>query len=66
MAGRQLQFPSYCAYEKKATDGVMLVVMEGCVQRSNDADHSGIVKPEDERSPSYVTFKSAYIAYSQS
>jgi pimeloyl-ACP methyl ester carboxylesterase len=61
-------FPSYCAYEKKPTDGLMLVVsMESATALCNtvldpiDMDHSDIVKPEDQNSPSYVAFKSAYI-----
>jgi pimeloyl-ACP methyl ester carboxylesterase len=52
-------FPSYCAYEKRPTYGVMLVVsMESAAALCKgpldpiDADHSGIVKPEDQNSPS--------------
>jgi pimeloyl-ACP methyl ester carboxylesterase len=60
-------FPSYCAYETKPTDGVMLLVSMGsaaplCTRGlvPIDADHTEIVKPEDKNSPSYYAFKSAY------
>jgi pimeloyl-ACP methyl ester carboxylesterase len=63
-------FPSYCAYEKKATDGVMLVVdmasasaLCTTVLDPIDADHAEIVKPDNQNSPSYVAFKGAYIAF---
>jgi pimeloyl-ACP methyl ester carboxylesterase len=63
-------FPSYCAYEKKPTDGVMLVVdmasasaLCTTVLDPIDADHGEIVKPDNQNSPSYVAFKSAYIAF---
>jgi hypothetical protein len=63
-------FPSYCAYEKKATDGVMLVVdmtsasaLCTTVFDPIDADHGEIVKPDNQNSPSYVAFKSAYITF---
>jgi pimeloyl-ACP methyl ester carboxylesterase len=61
-------FPSYCAYERKPTDGVMLVNMGSaaalCTRGLDpiDADHIEIVKPEDQSSPSYVAFKRAYMA----
>jgi pimeloyl-ACP methyl ester carboxylesterase len=61
-------FPSYCAYERKPTDGVMLVNMGSaaalCTRGLDpiDADHIEIVKPEDQNSPSYVAFKRAYMA----
>lgn len=60
-------FPSYCAYEKRPSYGVMSVVsMESAAALCKgpldpiDADHSGIVKPEDQNSPPYIAFKSAY------
>jgi hypothetical protein len=61
-------FRSYCAYEKRPTDGVMLVVsMESAAELCDgsldaiDADHGNIAKPVDQNSPSYVAFESAYI-----
>jgi pimeloyl-ACP methyl ester carboxylesterase len=61
-------FPSYCAYERKPTDGVVFVDMGSaaalCTRGLDpiDADHIEIVKPEDQNSPSYVAFKKAYMA----
>jgi pimeloyl-ACP methyl ester carboxylesterase len=53
-------FPSYCAYEKRATKGVSLVVNMGsaialCTKPVDpiDADHIGIVKPTSQNSASY-------------
>jgi pimeloyl-ACP methyl ester carboxylesterase len=61
------KFPSYCAYEKKATKGVSLVVnMDSAVALCTkavdpiDADHIGIVKPTSQSSASYIAFKAAY------
>ena len=60
-------FPSYCAYEKRPTNGIMLVVsMESaaaiCTRALDpiDADHIEIVKPKDGNSPAYIAFKAAY------
>lgn len=63
----KFEFPSYCAYEKQKTYGLMLVVsMESAASLCNraldpiDADHIQIVKPRDENSASFVAFKAAY------
>lgn len=63
-------FPSYCAYEKRPTDGVMLVVDMASVLAlcttvldPIDADHGEIVKPDNQNSASYVAFKSAYVTF---
>jgi hypothetical protein len=60
-------FPSYCAYEKRPTNGVSLVVEMSsagalCTKPLDpiDADHSSIVKPESETASSYLAFKTAY------
>jgi hypothetical protein len=60
-------FPSYCAYEKRATKGVSLVVNMGsavalCTKAVDpiDADHIGIVKPTSQNSAPYIAFKAAY------
>jgi len=60
-------FPSYCAYEKRATKGVSLVVnMDSAVALCTkavdliDADHIEIVKPTSQNSASYIAFKAAY------
>jgi hypothetical protein len=60
-------FSSYCAYEKKPTRGVSLVVnMDSAVALCTkavdpiDADHVGIVKPTSQNSASYIAFKAAY------
>jgi hypothetical protein len=60
-------FPSYCAYEKRATKGVSLVVNMGsavalCTKAVHpiDADHIGIVKPTSQNSAPYIAFKAAY------
>jgi hypothetical protein len=60
-------FPSYCAYEKRATKGLSLVVNMGsavvlCTKAVDpiDADHIGIVKPITQNSAPYVAFKAAY------
>ncbi len=61
------KFPSYCAYEKRATYGVFLVVNMGsaaalCTKPLDpiDADHIEIAKPKSELSTSYISFKAAY------
>jgi hypothetical protein len=60
-------FPSYCAYEKRPTKGVSLVVDMGsavalCTKAVDpiDADHIGIVKPTSPNSAPYIAFKAAY------
>jgi pimeloyl-ACP methyl ester carboxylesterase len=60
-------FPSYCAYEKRPTKGITLVVgMESasalCTKALDpiDADHNDIAKPASQRSASYIAFKAAY------
>ena len=61
-------FPSYCGYETRPTDGKILVGLGNaallCTRGLDpiDADHVGIVKPEDQNSPSYMAFKSAGIS----
>ena len=61
------RFPSYCAYEKRETMGVLLVVgMDSAVSLCTkavdpiDADHFGIVRPSSQNSMSYIAFKAAY------
>ncbi len=61
------KFPSYCAYEKRATKGIALVVrMDSAVSLCTkavdpiDADHIDIVKPSSQNSASYIAFKAAY------
>ena len=61
------KFPSYCAYEKRPTKGVSLVVnMDSAVALCTkavdpiDADHIEIVKPTSQNSASYIAFKAAY------
>ena len=63
----QFHFPSYCAYEKRPTRGISLVVnMDSaaslCTKALDpiDTDHSDVVKPESENSTSYLVFKAAY------
>jgi hypothetical protein len=60
-------FPSYCAYEKRPTNGITLVVgMESasalCTKALDpiDTDHNDIAKPASLSSTSYITFKAAY------
>jgi pimeloyl-ACP methyl ester carboxylesterase len=62
------KFPSYCAYEKKVTNGTALVVNMGsavslCTRAVDpiDTDHIGIVKPASQNSVSYMAFKAAYL-----
>ncbi len=66
-AGGVFKFPSYCAYEKRATKGIALVVrMDSAVSLCTkavdpiDADHIDIVKPSSQNSASYIAFKAAY------
>jgi pimeloyl-ACP methyl ester carboxylesterase len=63
----RFSFPSYCAYEKRPTYGVSLVVnMDSAVALCNravdpiDADHISIAKPGGDASASYIAFKAAY------
>ena len=63
----EFKFPSYCAYEKKPTNGITLVVSMGsavalCTKHIDpiDADHFQIVKPSSQNSASYIAFKAAY------
>ena len=62
------QFASYCAYEKRPTYGISLVVDMSsaaalCTKSLDpiDSDHINIVKPDNKTATSYVAFKSAYI-----
>ena len=62
------KFSSYCAYEKRPTMGISLVVEMGsavqlCTKAVDpiDADHIDIVKPESQDSPQYLAFKAAYV-----
>jgi pimeloyl-ACP methyl ester carboxylesterase len=62
------QFPSYCAYEKRLTQGIALVVnMDSaaalCTKALDpiDADHTSIVKPENRSSAPYVVLKAAFL-----
>jgi hypothetical protein len=64
----EFTFPSYCAYEKRPTFGLALVVtMDSasnlCTKPLDpiDADHSGMVKPASENSEPYIAFKFAYL-----
>ena len=63
----RFSFPSYCAYEKRPTGGVALVVEMGsavllCTRPTDpiDADHMNIVKPETQNSAPHLAFKAAY------
>jgi hypothetical protein len=63
----RFEFPSYCAYEKRPTNGLALVVsMESaaalCTRALDpiDTDHINIVKPENQNSAPYIAFKAAY------
>jgi pimeloyl-ACP methyl ester carboxylesterase len=65
----QFHFPVYCAYEKKFTDGVALVVeMQSalllCTKPADplDEDHYGVVKPKDDEATQYIDFRNAYRA----
>jgi pimeloyl-ACP methyl ester carboxylesterase len=61
------QFPSYCAYEKRPTYGISLVVEMSsaaalCTKPLDpiDADHIDIVKPASQNSASYIAFSAAF------
>lgn len=61
------EFPSYCAYEKRLTSGLSLVVDMAsasalCTKALDpiDADHIQIVKPQSQDSAAYIAFKAAY------
>jgi pimeloyl-ACP methyl ester carboxylesterase len=61
------QFPSYCAYEKRPTYRISLVVEMSsaaalCTKPLDpiDADHIDIVKPASQNSSSYIAFKAAF------
>jgi len=62
----RFQFPSYCAYEKRPTSGILIVSMASaaalCTRALDpiDTDHIDIVKPDNQNSMSYVVFKAAY------
>jgi pimeloyl-ACP methyl ester carboxylesterase len=62
----KFDFPSYCAYEKRATSGILIVTMSSaaalCTRALDpiDTDHSGIVKPNNTNSATYTAFKAAY------
>jgi len=62
----KFQFPSYCAYEKRPTNGFLIVTMGSaaalCTRALDpiDADHLDIVKPDDQNAASYIAFKAAY------
>ncbi len=58
---------SYCAAERLATWGVLIVPENSAIQLCNRetrtviTNHTGIVKPENARADSYVYFKAAYL-----
>jgi pimeloyl-ACP methyl ester carboxylesterase len=63
----RFNFPSYCAYEKRQTRGLALVVtMESaaslCTRALDpiDTDHIDIVKPDSQDASAYLAFKAAY------
>lgn len=62
----KFQFPSYCAYEKRPTSGILIVTMASAAALGTraldpiDTDHIDIVKPDNQNSMSYVVFKAAY------
>jgi pimeloyl-ACP methyl ester carboxylesterase len=65
--GAKFEFPSFCAYEKRPTRGISLVVsMDSaaslCTRALDpiDTDHIDIVKPESENAYSYIVFKAAF------
>lgn len=59
-------FPSYCAYEKRPTSGILIVTMTSaaalCTRALDpiDTDHSNIVKPNNTNAATYTAFKAAY------
>jgi pimeloyl-ACP methyl ester carboxylesterase len=62
----KFDFPSYCAYEKRPTSGIMIVDMSSaaalCTRALDpiDTDHSAIVKPNNTNSATYTAFKAAF------
>jgi pimeloyl-ACP methyl ester carboxylesterase len=62
----QFSFPSYCAYEKRPTNGVSVVTMDSasalCTRSLDpiDTNHFDIVKPESQTSMSYLALKAAF------
>ena len=60
------KFPSYCAYEKRRTSGILVVPMASaaalCTRALDpiDTDHIDVVKPDSQNSASYIAFKAAY------
>ena len=60
------QIPSYCAYEKQNTYGVLIVSQSSATHLCNqavdaiDADHITIVKPVNDSATSYIAFRNAY------
>jgi pimeloyl-ACP methyl ester carboxylesterase len=58
--------PSYCAYERRPTYGVLVVTQASATNLCNkaldpiDADHISIVKPSGPRDIPYLAFKAAY------
>ena len=62
----QFKIGSYCAYEKRATLGVLVVEMKSSALLCNkpldpiDANHIDIVKPDRPESASYRAFANAY------
>jgi len=66
------QFPSRCAYEKRKTNGVMVVEFSSaailCTRALEpiDTDHIDIVKPHDRNAIPYLAVKNAYDDYVQS
>jgi hypothetical protein len=60
------KFPSYCAYEKRATVGVPVVTFQSasalCTKALDpvDGDHLSIVKPASADAYSYIAFMAAY------
>jgi pimeloyl-ACP methyl ester carboxylesterase len=61
-----VEFPSYCAYEKRATFGINVVTFESGSALCNkaldpiDADHFSIAKPADQDADVYVAFRNAF------
>lgn len=58
--------PAYCAYEKQATSGVLIVTQASASNLCNrrldpiDATHITIVKPKDKDDVPYIVFKAAF------
>jgi len=62
----QFEFPSYCAYEKRATSGIIIVTMTSAAALCTralvpiDTNHTDIVKPENRNSAPFIALKAAY------